>query len=89
MGELTPLARGPLTPCERAVLDAIPLAHQAHMAVADVAGVSQRQLEEALAQLTRRGLIPRGQPAVRRRSGTIRALRRRPTPPPKPVPPAA
>lgn len=87
MGELTPLARGPLTPCERAVLDAIGLAQQTHMAVADLAGVSQRQLEDALAQLTRRGLIPRGEPA-RRRSATIRALRRRPTPP-KPVPPAA
>jgi hypothetical protein len=88
VGELTPLTRGPLTPCERAVLDAIGLAQQTHMAVADVAGVSQRQLEDALAQLTRRGLIPRSQPA-RRRSGTIRALRRRSTPPPKPVPPAA
>jgi hypothetical protein len=70
------------------VLDAIPLAQQTHMAVADVAGVSQRQLEDALAQLTRRGLIPRGQSA-RRRSGAIRALRRRSIPPPKPVPPAA
>jgi hypothetical protein len=87
VGELTPLARGPLTPCERAVLDAIGLVQQTHTTLADVAGVSQQQLEDAVAGLTRRGLIPRGR-SPRRHSGTIRALRRRPTPL-KPVPPAA
>jgi hypothetical protein len=70
------------------VLDAIPLAQQTHMAVADMAGVSQRQLEEVLAQLTRRGLISRGQPARRRRR-SARIVPLRSTPPPKPVPPAA
>jgi hypothetical protein len=85
VGQLTPLARGPLTPHEQAVLDAIPLARDTHLALADVAGISEHQLEDTLAQLTRRGLVHRVVPEYRR--GASR--RARPASKHNPEPPAA
>lgn len=87
MGTITPLAAGPLSACEQAVLDAIPATRGTHARIADAAGVTQRDVEEALAQLTRRGLITRPA-ATRARPRNVRAL---PAAQPKPDtrPPAA
>ncbi len=88
MGDVTPIARGPLTPRERAVLVSLTFANATGFKLADVAGLSQQQLDIALAQLIRRGLIPPGQ-TPRAGTQTLTVLRGTRAISPKRLPPAA
>ncbi len=89
MGEIKPLARGPLTPCEQTVLAAAGIARRKKTPLlAELAGISEQQLEDTLAQLTRRGLITGGHTS-HRSSRTVLVLRRAETTPTQPEPPAA
>jgi predicted transcriptional regulator len=89
VGEVKPLAGGPLAPREQTVLAAAGIARCKNIPLlAELAGVSEQQLEDTLAQLTRRGLITRGQPS-RSNPRTARALRRVAQHPHNPHPPAA
>jgi DNA-binding transcriptional ArsR family regulator len=69
MANVTPLARGPLSASEAALLDAIPLTSTTPQKLAAATGLEQAAVETALAQLYRRGLVRRTPSHVRRLSG--------------------
>jgi hypothetical protein len=77
MADITPLARGPLSAFEAAVLDAIPITNGTPESLTAVTGLDPLQVEVALAQLTRRGLVHRnaGRVRVAERPTTRRHLR--------------
>lgn len=69
MADITPLARGPLSAFEAAVLDVIPITNSTPESLTQATGLDPLQVEGALAQLTRRGL-------VHRNAGRVRAAER-------------
>jgi len=77
MADITPLARGPLSAFEAAVLDAIPTTNGTPESLTAATGLDPLQVEGALAQLTRRGLVHRNAGRVRtaERASTRRHLR--------------
>jgi DNA-binding MarR family transcriptional regulator len=58
MAVVTPLARGPLTPTEAVILEAIPLTTTPRQ-IAVVLRLDDDTVEAAIAQLCRRGLVKR------------------------------
>jgi DNA-binding transcriptional ArsR family regulator len=69
MSNVMPLARGPLSASEAAILDAIPLTSTSPQKLQAATGLSDEAVEEALAQLYRRGLVRRTDSQVSRVSG--------------------
>jgi hypothetical protein len=69
MADITPLARGPLSPIEATVLDAIPLTSTSPQKLMAATGLDHETVEGALAHLYRRGLVRRTENHVRRVSG--------------------
>jgi hypothetical protein len=75
---VTLLARGPVCAREQAVLDALPITIGTPAALACVTGLQPAEVEDALAQLTRRGLISRYAGRVRATPQAGRRPRQRP-----------
>jgi DNA-binding MarR family transcriptional regulator len=71
------LARGPLSATETVVLQAIAAAGTDPETLPALTGLAEQDLQDALAQLRRRGLIERRAPRVRRSGhGSYRPVRR-------------
>jgi 2-methylcitrate dehydratase PrpD len=85
---VTPLARGPVCPREQAVLDAIPTSIGTTAALAHATRLDPEQVERALAQLTRRGLVVRasGRARLTVKPSATRRLRPLPGDPKRPAP---
>jgi DNA-binding MarR family transcriptional regulator len=75
MAEVTPLARGPLTATEAVILEAIPLTTTVRQ-IAVVLRLDEDTVEDAIAQLCRRGLVKRTLSHVSRVTRSRRRSRR-------------